>query len=367
MTRTLKTILAAGAAASLVLAAAYSFLSRAQRASEEKFDWQTIMDAADRGGYDAGVAVLEARLAAHPNDALLHYYRARLYYDAGDAAASEREADRAISLGYAQEISHVLKGLARGRLRGDYAAQKALASKALTYDPTYDFAYLARAEAEHALGEYKACAADAAAYSGLRPKDKDGYEYSMLCLERLGDYAAAEAAGLTILRLDPRAHAAMWRLGRLYAAQGLHKRALKRFNEAIKASGGGRPKYFADKAASCAAEGDFSCEAWAYYDAMAWQEVSGYASYYYLLGSALYRSGDLKPGLDAAESAVRLDPRGAANYGLRGRLRAESGQRAGALADFAKMAELEPSRSAEAGALAARLRASGGRVPSRRD
>lgn len=357
MTRNLKTILAAGAAAALVLAAAYSFFARSQRASEERFDWQTVLDDMDRRGYDAAVKDLEARLAAHPNDAMLHYYRARLHFDAGDAGAALLESDRAIALGYAQEISHVLKGLVHGRLLGDYAKQKELASKAITYDPTYDFPYLARAEAGYALGQYTACAADAASYQHMRPKDKGGYEYALLCLERLGDYAGAEAAGLKILRLDPRAHAALWRLGRLYAAQGRHKRALKRYDEAIKISGG-RPKYHVDKAVSCAAEGDFFCEGWEYYRAMGWQEISGYASYYYLLGSALYRAGDLKPGLEAAQSAVALDPDAPAYYGLRGRLRAESGQTRGALEDFKRMGELDPARAAEAASLAAALKSS---------
>lgn len=356
MTRNLKTILAAGAAAALVLAAAYSFVARSQRASEERFDWQTVLDGIDRRGYDAAVKDLEARLAAHPNDALLHYYRARLFFDAGDGEGALREADRAIGLGYAQEISHVLKGLVHGRLRGDFSKQKELASKAITYDPTYDFPYLARAEAEYALGQYAPCAADAASYRRMRPKDKGGYEYSMLCLESLGDYAGAEAAGLQILRLDPHAHSAMWRLGRLYAAQGLHKRALKRYDEAIKASGG-RPKYHADKAVSCAAEGDFFCEGWEYYRAMGWQEISGYASYYYLLGSALYRAGDLKPGLEAAQSAVEMEPANPAHYSLRGRLRAESGQARGALEDFRRMAELDPGLAGEAAALSARVKA----------
>lgn len=367
MTSNLKTILAAGAAAALLLAAAYSFMSRAQRTAEERFDWQTVLDTMDRHGYVAAVKDLDARLAGHPNDALLHYYRARLHFDAGDAEGALREADRAISLGYAQEISHVLKALVHGRLLGDYARQKELSSKAITYDPAYDFPYLARAEAEYALGQYTACAADAASYRHMRPKDKGGYEYSLLCLERLGDHAGAEAAGLQILRLDPRAHAAMWRLGRLYAAQGLHKRALKRYGQAIAVSGG-RPKYHVDKAVSCAAEGDFFCEGWEYYRAMGWEEISGYASYYYMLGSALHRTGDLKPGLEAAQAAVEMDPGNPGHYGLRGRLRAESGQAKGALEDFRRMAELDPGLAGDAASLAERLKADrGGAVTSRAD
>ena len=57
----------------------------------------------------------------------------------------------AIALGYAQEISHLLKALVYGRLRGDYAGQRDLATKALVYDPTYDYGYLVRAEAGYAL------------------------------------------------------------------------------------------------------------------------------------------------------------------------------------------------------------------------
>lgn len=355
MTRNIKIILAAGAAAALLLAAAFSFLDRAGRAEADRFDWQTILGTMEARGYKAAVSELEAKLAAHPNDALLHYYRARLYFDDGKAEGALKEADAAISLGYAQEISHALKGMVYGRLSGDYAKQRELAAKAITYDPTYDFPYLLRAEAAYALGDYKACVADAASYQHMRPKDKEGYEFGLLCLGALGDYAGAEAAGLRMLKLDPRGHQALWRLGQIYAAQGLHKRALKKFSEAIKLSGG-RPKYYLDRAASCAAEGDFSCEAWEYYSAMSWQEVSGYASYYYLLGSALYRSGDLKPGLAAADSAVSMDPLNPAGYSLRGRIRADSGDAPGARKDFEKMSELDPSLSAEAAGLAARLK-----------
>lgn len=355
MTRNIKLILAAAAAAAVLLAAVFSFLNRARRAEEGRFDWQTIMNSIGTRGYDAVVSELEVRLAAHPKDALLHYYRARLYYEEGKAEAALREADAAISLGYAQEISHALKGLVHGRLSGDYAAQRALASKAITYDPTYDFPYLLRAEAAYKLGDYKACAADARSYQHMNPRDKDGYEYALLCLGELQDYAGAEAAALRVLKIDPRSHPALWRLGRLYAAQGRHGLASQKFAEAVKLSGG-RPQYHLDHAASCAAAGDFSCEAWEYYSAMSWREVAGYASYYHLLGAALYRSGDLGAGAEAAESAVKLDPLSPAGYGLRGRIRADSGDAAGARRDFSRMAELDPSLAEEAASLAARLK-----------
>jgi len=355
MTKNLKMILVLAAFAALCLAAAFSLLSRAQLAEEERFDWQSINNAIQVRGYEAAVSELEKRLAAHPKDALLHYYRARLYYETGKSAEALKEADEAIGLGYAQEISHALKGLIYGRLTGDFAKQRDLASKAITYDPTYDYPYLMRAEAAYQLGDPKACAADAASYRRMRPKDTDGYELELLCLERLGDYAGAETAGLRLLKIAPRSHSALWRLGRLYAAQGLHKRAVKKFTEAIQLSGG-RPKYHLDRAASCAAEGDFSCEAMDYYAALDWQEVSGYASYYYLLGTALHRSGDLRPGLAAADNAVKMDPLNPANYALRGRLRADSGDRAGAGKDFRKMAELDPALSGETALLLARLK-----------
>jgi len=355
MTRNIKLILAAGAAAAVLLAAAFSFLERARRAEAGRFDWETIISAITARGYGAAVEELEARLAAHPNDALLHYYRARLYYEDGKAKEALAEADAAISLGYAQEISHALKGLVHGRLSGDYAAQRALAAKAITYDPTYDFPYLLRAEAAYKLGDYKACAADAASYQHMRPKDKEGYGYGLLCLGELRDYAGAEAAGLRALAAAPGDHAVLWRLGRLYAAQGRHGVAVRKFEEAIKLSGG-RPHYHLDRAASCAAEGDFACEAWDYYSAMGWQEVAGYATHYYLLGAALHRSGDLEPGLAIADYAVKMATAAPAAYGLRGRLRADAGDAAGARRDFARMAELDPALAGEAAGLAAALK-----------
>jgi len=353
MTKNLKLIFISSGAAALALAGVFSVMQRAQRAEEERFDWDTIQGDIRVRGYSGVTADVEKRLAAHPDDALLHYYRGRIFYDLDKSTEALAEADKAIGLGTGQEMSFILKAMVYGRLLGNYAEEVKMASKALTFDPTYDFAYLVRTEAEYALGDYKSCAGDAVSYQQMRPGEPDGYEYGLLCLERLGDYAGAEADGLRVLAIVPDSHAGFWQLGRLYAAQGLHKRAVKNFTEAIKLSGG-RPKYYLDRAVSCAAEGNFPCEAFDYYTALDWQEVSGYASYYYLLGSALHRSGNLKPGLAAAGVAVKREPT-AENYGLRGRLRAETGDLAGAKKDFRKMAELDPGRAAEAAAMIKKL------------
>lgn len=350
MTKTIKLIFASAACAALLLAAAFSALRRAETARAERLGWKEITGIAASRGLGESVAEVEKRLAAHPNDALLHYYRARLYYESDQGKEALEEADRAIKLGYAQEISHVLKALIYGRLFGDRARQREFASKGLTYDPTYDDGYLVRAEAGYALADYKACAADAASFSSLSPKEADGYQLSLLCLERLKDYEGAERAGLKYLKLKPDSHAALWRLGMLYAAQGLHKRAVKRYSEAIRLSGG-RPQYYLRRAASCEELGDLSCAAWDYSSAMDWQQVSGYASYYFLLGAAMHRIGELDYGLAAADTAVAKAPGDPLNYGLRGRLRAELGDDTGAKKDFRKMAALSPALKPEADSL----------------
>jgi tetratricopeptide (TPR) repeat protein len=355
MTKTLKIILASGAAAALALAALFSALDRAERARGESLSWPYIEQLALSGGYKKAAAFLDERLQKHPNDALLYYYRARLGYTVSDGAAALADADRAIKLGYAQEISHLLKALVHGRIYGDYKAQAELASKALSFDPTYDEGYLVRAEARYALGDYKACVKDAASFSRMAPKAADGWEYGLLCLAELGDYDGAEAAGLKVLELKPKSHAAQWRLGRLYAARGLHKRAIKRFSEALRLSGG-RAEYYLDRARSCEAEGDFSCAAWDYASATAWPEVSDYTSYYYLLGSAMHRVGEFKAGLDAAETAVSRAPLDPDAYALRGRLRADLGDLAGAKKDFQKLGALAPARAAEAEAWLKKLK-----------
>ncbi|HNW44659.1 MAG TPA: tetratricopeptide repeat protein [Elusimicrobiales bacterium] len=347
MSRNLKIILLCSLAAALGLAGVYSALSRAERAREEQFDWSSLARVASVKSLSAAVALVDSRLAGHPGDSLLYYYKARLYYEAGFAREALAEADRAISLGYAQEMSHLLKALVYGRLYGDHAREKELASKAMSYDPTYDEAYLARAEANYFLGDYRACAKDAAAYARLAPKDAAGYETGLLCLERTGDFSGAEKAGLKVLELKPKSHSARWRLGRLDAARGRHEQAVKKFSEAIRLSGGRLP-YYLDRARSCAAVKDFSCSAWDYASAMGWKEVSGYASYYYLLGSAMYRAGELEEALDAAAAAVKREPANPDYYELRGRVLADSGKGAAAKKDFRKMSVLAPARKAEA-------------------
>lgn len=356
MSRPLTVFLALAAAAALALLGVFSAMERAETARAERLDWRQISSLAATGGYKAAAERLDSRLALHPKDALLHYYRARLYYEADLGAEALAEADKAIALGYAQEISHLLKALVYGRLLGDRQKELALASKALAYDPTYDDGYLVRAEAEFALGKYAACASDAASFTRMSPRDTDGLELSLLCLEALGDSAGAEQAGLKLLKLKPDSHAALWRLGRLYAARGLHRLAVKNFGEAIRLSGG-RPRYYLDRAASCTVLGDHACAAWDYSSATDWKEVSGYASYYYLLGSAMYRAGELGLALEASGTAVEKDPAGAPGYELRGRLRAEGGDLAGARGDFLAALALAPARQEELRAL---LAAAGG-------
>jgi tetratricopeptide (TPR) repeat protein len=359
MSRNFKIALVIFAAAALLLAGGYSALERSRRAGEDFLGWRELAALAYKGGPGAASAALEKRLEQHPNDALLHYYRARLYFEEGLAEEALRSADLAIALGYAQEISHLLKALVYGRLKGDYARQRELATKALVYDPAYDHGYLVRAEAGYALGDYSACASDAASFSRLQPGETDGYEYSLLCLERLGDNSGAQAAGLKVLALKPGSHAALWRLGRLHAAQGGHAAAVKRFSEAIRLSGG-RPAYYLDRAGACSQLGDLSCAAWDYASATEWTSVSGYASYYLLLGSAMHRIGELDRALEAAGQAARLSPRDPAPLELRARLRAEAGDLAGARRELLAAAELAPGAGAE---LRARLAGAAGKLP----
>ena len=334
------------AAAAFCLSAVFFILRRAGRAQDERLDWSMVDHVLSSQGYKNAIDMLDRRLSSHPRDSILLYYKARVYYTAGLAKEAMAQADLAIKLGYAQEISHLLKALIYGRLYGDYAREKELASKALAYDPTYDEGYIIRAEAEYMLGEYKACTGDAASYSRLRPKDTWGYETSVLCLTALKDYAGAEKAGLKVLELKPKGHAGYWRLGLVHAGLGLHGKAVGEFSEAIRLSGG-RPQYYLSLADACEAAGDFSCSAWNRYAAMDWTELSGYASYYYLLGSAMFRVNELKYALEAAETALKKDPLNPDYYDLRGRIFAEQGRTAAAKKDFLKVSSLSPSRKPE--------------------
>lgn len=334
-----------GAAAALALAFVYSALERSRLAEARRLDWRDVTAMASSRGPAAAEAALQEKLRSHPRDALLHYYLARLNYETGRAEPALREADEAIALGYAQEGSHLLKAMVRGRLMGDRAAERALATKALVYDPTYDEAYLVRAEAEYWLKDYRACVSDAGVFVRMSPAVPDGYELSQLCLEGLRDYDGAEKAALALLKLQPRNHAALWRLGRLCAARGRYEEAVRRFTDAIRVSGG-RPRYYQDRSAACAALGDFSCAAGDMESAAA-AGTRGSATYYLLLGEALYRAGDLKPASEAAEKVVTLAPGNYAAYDLRGRLRAETGDWSGARRDLGKAEELAPGKDPE--------------------
>lgn len=355
MTRNIKMILAAGAAAALLLALSFSVIRRGQEAGEGALAWDDLLRTSEKKGLPAALGIVDGRLAGHPRDSLLYYYKARLNYEAGRGQEALAEADRAISFGYAQESSHLLKALVYGRIYTDYHRQKELASKALSYDPTYDEGYLVRAEAEYMLAEYPACIKDAAASSSLNPKVVDGYQNGILCMEAAGDFAGSEKACLKILALKPGTHAAVWHLGRAYAGQGRHKEAIAKFTEAIRLSGG-RPRYFVDRALSCEAVGDFSCTAWDYDMAAAWDEFGEKASHQHKLAEALYRIGDLEEALTAANAAVKKEPAAAVHYGLRARVLAEAGKLSAAEKDLRKMVELDPALKAEADDLLARIK-----------
>ncbi|MCM2267649.1 MAG: tetratricopeptide repeat protein [Elusimicrobiales bacterium] len=260
MLRTIKLLLLCAALAAAAAGAALLVKRRAQQAQAQAVTWPRVEAVLLADGYPKALSFVDERLRRHPNDALLYYYRARLRYGSGDGGAALADADRAIALGYAQEISHLLKALVHGRLYGDWRRQADLASKALSFDPTYADAYLARAEALYALGEHKACAGAAAAVTGLEPDSVEGWEFALLCREALGDLPGAEAAGLKVVDLKPNDHEAFWRLGRVYAERSLYRQAIKNFSEAILLSGG-RPDYYLDRAAACAAEGDLACAA----------------------------------------------------------------------------------------------------------
>ncbi len=358
--------MAAGAGAALLLAFSYAVARRAAGARERVIDWPRVERLERAGGAAAALAFLDGRLKEHPRDALLHYYRARVSYDAGDGPAALDYADRAIRLGYAQDLSNLLKAKARGRLYGDRAGQERFASAALSFDPLYAEAYGERAAARYALGDYRGCAADAAEASGLDGEEAGAWKLSLLCLDALGDLDGAEAAGRRALALDPAAHDALWRLGRIAAARGRHKVAIARLTDAIRLSGG-EAAYYLDRAASCAAEGDTVCEAWDRASAMQWRAVSDYATHYLLLGGAMHRAGELGPALDAAEAAVRRLPSDPDAFELRGRLLAERGDARGAERDFRRAAALDPSRAAAVGELIASLKAAGrGRAADRK-
>ena len=341
----LRLLLGLGASAALLLAFVYSALERSVSAEARSLDWRGVTAIASSRGPAAAEAVLKGRLRAHPRDALLHYYLARLNYETGRAEPALREADEAIALGYAQEGSHLLKAMVRGRLMDDRSAERALATRALVYDPAYDEAYLVRAEAEYWLKDYGACVSDAGVFIRMSPAVPDGYELSQLCLEGLRDFDGAEKAALTILKLQPRNHAALWRLGRLCAARGRYEEAVQRFSAAIRISGG-RPRYYRDRSAACAALGDFSCAA-RDMEAAGDPGLQEAATYYLLFGEALYRAGDLRRAREAAEKAVSLAPGNYAAYDLRGRLRAESGDLPGARRDLGKAERLAPGKDPE--------------------
>ncbi len=338
-------LLGLGVSAALVLAFIYSALERAALAEARSLDWSDVAAMAASRGPAGAEAVLRGRLRAHPRDALLYYYLARLNYENGRAEPALREADEAISLGYAQEGAHLLKAMVRGRLMGDRAAERALASKALVYDPAYDEAYLVRAEAEYWLKDYGSCVSDAGVFVRMSPEVTDGYELSQLCLEGMRDYDGAEKAALTILKLQPRNHAALWRLGRLCAIRGRYEEAVQRFSAAIRLSGG-RSRYYQDRSAACASLGDFSCAA-RDMESAAGPGLQKTATYYLLLGEALYRVGDLKRAREAAEKAVSLAPENYTAYDLRGRLRAEAGDLGGAGLDFGKAERMAPGKDPE--------------------
>ncbi len=338
----------------LILAAALSaavFIQFTRSHSEaerrERVSW-TELDMMLSDGNSAGaLALLDGRIAAHPNNGLLHYFKARVLFEEGENYKALAETERALKLGYPQTAAWQLKGVLLGRRLGDHKKQAEFSSKALSLDPSDDSSYLLRAEARAALKDYAGAARDLTSYLAFYPKDVTALIDRAAANYELKDYAAALSDAGKALALDRKKDYAHYVAGRSQAALGDLKGAAVSFASAIELNPE-RYEYYLARAEAYEKLNDFYDAAWDYSTAMAAPEVNCCASYYYLLGSNMYRVAERDSALKAAGEAVRLGGEVPDYLELRGRILAEAGRFREAARDFRRLAVLDPARARDA-------------------
>ncbi|MBI4800896.1 MAG: tetratricopeptide repeat protein [Elusimicrobia bacterium] len=335
----------------VVVVAAAVFISlmrsRSERARKDRVSWLELDKMLSAGDFNGHLALLDAHLKERPRDGLLRYFKARVLYEKGDTFKALAETEKALALGFPLDPAWLLKAAIYGRKLGDYKKQAEYASKALSYDPSDEDAYLIRAEARAVLQDHAGAARDLTSYLAFNPKDVFAYLDRAAAFYELKNYPAALADAAKALGLDRKKDYAHFIAGQSLAAQKDFKGAIARFTSAIKLN----PKryaYYVRRAEAYEKLNDFYDAAWDYSTAMAAPEVYCCASYYYLLGAGMYRINEIPAALKAAEEALRRGPETPAYLQLRGRILAQAGRPKEAALDFKRMAELEPGRGPRA-------------------
>lgn len=350
-----KKLILLGAAAAAALAVFIQLTrSHSEAARRERVSWPELEEMMSAGDYDTPLAVLDERIAAHPDNGLLRYFKGRVLYEKGENYGALAEAERSLALGYPETSAWLLKAAIYGRRLGDRKKEAEFASKVLSRDPSNEDAYFLRGEARAALGDYAGAASDLTSYQYFYPRDPAGYANRAAAFYELKDYAAALKDAEKALDLDQKNDYAHYVAGRCLAAMNDPRAAAARFNSAIELNPE-RHEYYLGRAEAYVKLNDFYDAAWDYSTAMTAPEVNCCASYYYLLGANMFRADERETALRAAGDAIRLGGETADYLELRGRALVQAGRPKEAARDFRRMAALDPGRAKDAEAYLARL------------
>lgn len=349
-----KTVIAAAAAFAVLAVFIQLTRSRSESSRRERVSWRELEEMFSAGDFDTPLAMLDERIAANPKNGLFHYFKGRVLYEKGEPYAALAEAERSLALGYPETSAWLLKSVIYGRKLGDRKKEAEFSSKALSRDPSDEDAYFLRGEARAALGDYAGAAGDLTSYLSFYPKAPAAYANRAAAFYELKDYPAALKDAEKALSLDRGNDYAHFMAGRSLAAMKDPRGAAERFNSAIELNPG-RYEYYLGRAEAYVKLNDFYDAARDYSTAMAASEVNCCASYYYLLGSNMYRADERKTALKAAGDAIRIGGETPDYLELRGRALARSGRPKEAARDFRRMAELDPARAKDAAVYLSRL------------
>jgi tetratricopeptide (TPR) repeat protein len=174
--------------------------------------------------YDEAINYIDFKLKKYPDDGLLYYKKAEIFFIKEDYDSSNIYLDKSIELGFPTILSYKLKALLCEKKK-DYDCEKNFAKKAIEIDPTDSEGYFILAKAYFNLGDYKK------SYENFKiaydiENDDNILLYISDCLYNLKEYDKS----INILKkLDekyPQNTEILFKLYRLYKEKGYHNNSL---------------------------------------------------------------------------------------------------------------------------------------------
>jgi tetratricopeptide (TPR) repeat protein len=293
-----------------------------------------------RGEYDRGIIDFDRAIQLDPKLAAAYNNRANAYRSKGDYDHAVADYSQAVRLDPKDAVAYDGRGNALSR-KGKYDQAISDFGQAMRLDPKDAVAYDGRGFVYSAKGEYDRAIADFDQAIRLDPQLADAYYGRGYAYSSKAEYDRAIVNYDEAIRLDPKDSVSYHSRGSVYRRTGEYDRAIADFDRAIALD----PKFakaFSDRGLTYAGKGDFDRATDDLNRAIALNpHASGYAN----LAAVNEMRGDLLDAIANANEAIRLDPKDAVAFNVRGKAWFDKDQYALALADFDQAIRLDPALS----------------------